>query len=235
MPAGGTSRPHHELVPRAYRWRAPLHRAGGTSHGTDVPDPNATDTTRTFVALRPSARQHAAVREAIDRLAHDDVVPDGTKRSPVRWADPATVHLTLAFLGGLDRTEVRAVTEIVRKVAAARAPFAWAPAGFGAFPSPRRARVLWIGVDPGDPPVRRLQSDLDDALRQAGLLAGDDKPFTPHLTVGRLRGRGHPVHLPDGWHGPTDRAEAVTVFASELRPEGPRHHVLTTAPLLGEG
>ncbi|MDZ7799759.1 MAG: RNA 2',3'-cyclic phosphodiesterase [Trueperaceae bacterium] len=193
------------------------------------------ETTRTFVALRPSARQHAAVHEAIDRLAHADVIPEGTKRTPVRWADPATVHLTLAFLGGLDRAEVRAATEIVREVAAAHTPFAWAPAGFGAFPAPRRARVLWIGVGPGGPPVRRLQADLDAALRQAGLLTGDDKPFTPHLTVGRLRGRGHPVHLPDGWHGPTDRAEAVTVFASELRPDGPRHHVLATAPLRAEG
>lgn len=194
-----------------------------------------TSSTRTFVALRPGARQREAIATAIRRLAQANPASRPGERGPVRWIEPERVHLTLAFLGELEPEAVASTVRISRAVADSSPAFDWAPSGFGAFPTRRRARVVWIGVEPGGDAIRELHASLARALRREGLLEDRGPPFTPHLTVGRVRGRGRPVHLPDVEPGPADRADEVTVFASDLRPEGAYHRPLATAPLRGAG
>jgi 2'-5' RNA ligase len=77
----------------------------------------------------------------------------------------------------------------MREAAARRAKFGAALGGFGAFPSAKRARVLWIGMLQGAEPMRLLASALDESLARHGFDAAEES-FEPHLTLGRVRAPG---------------------------------------------
>jgi 2'-5' RNA ligase len=105
--------------------------------------------------------------------------PDG---AGLRWTDPASWHLTLAFIGLVPVADVERVTASIERAARGAAPMRLATGGLGAFPSQRRARVLWYGVaDPGG----RL-AELAGALA-AALELEAASPFRPHLTLARAR------------------------------------------------
>lgn len=100
---------------------------------------------------------------------------------PAAWARPEGLHLTLAFLGGIDGTE--AVDAVMDAVAPRHRAFALRTAGLGGFPSPERARVLWLGVEE-EPRLRALAESLRAALSAAGL-PFEARPFAPHITLAR--------------------------------------------------
>jgi RNA 2',3'-cyclic 3'-phosphodiesterase len=108
----------------------------------------------------------------------------------LRWTDPASWHFTLAFVGLVAVADVGHITGAIERVAGGAAPMRLATGGLGAFPSPRRARVLWYGI--ADPHARL--AELARAL--AGALDLDpETPFRPHLTLARARSR--PVSVAD--------------------------------------
>ncbi len=115
-------------------------------------------------------------------------VVEAWKDEGLRWTDPASWHLTLAFLGPTDPGRIASVEAVVEKVAAAHRPMHLRTGGLGAFPSPGRARVLWYGVED---PAGELAALARDVHSELGLeVAG---PYRPHLTLARAR-RG-PVNL----------------------------------------
>ncbi|MFI5262040.1 MAG: RNA 2',3'-cyclic phosphodiesterase [Candidatus Limnocylindrales bacterium] len=118
-----------------------------------------------FAAVRVP-RRVAQVLLTLARASHDG-------RDPVRWVDPADVHVTLWFIG---RVEVEALPGLrirLAQVAAGARPFTARIDGAGTFGSGRR-RATWIGM--AEPGAGRLQALAHD-------LRAD--PFTPHITVVR--------------------------------------------------
>ena len=97
-----------------------------------------------------------------------------------RWTDPDGWHVTLAFVGAVDPTDVGAIADAVGHVAARVPPLRLEADRVGAFPSPGRARVLWCGL--GDPSDRlvALMTAVRDAL---GVVS--DEVVQPHVTVAR--------------------------------------------------
>lgn len=106
----------------------------------------------------------------------------------LRWTDPDGWHITLAFLGRVPAHAAEELGAKVRRVAAGHRPLALGGDGIAAFPSPRRATVLWYGILDRDGGLERLAHDL-----QAALGADDGRPFRAHLTLARARGR--PIDL----------------------------------------
>jgi len=167
----------------------------------------------------------------------------------VRWSDPATIHLTVRFLGEVAAERVPAVAQAVAEAAAAGRPLSLAVEGAGGFPSPRRPRVLWLGVGGEVSALRALAAELEARLAAQGFepevpsrrapataTPAAPAPFTPHLTVGRARSfRGSPALAPALAAPPGPplpwRADALVLFESHLRPGGARHAVLLRAPL----
>ena len=99
---------------------------------------------------------------------------------------PAPEHLTLFFLGEVPRERTAAITAALAPVGAAVAPFFATLEGVGAFPSPDRPRVVWVGVTEGSAELTQLASRVQEAL------AGEGDPtrrnsFSPHLTLFRVR------------------------------------------------
>lgn len=181
-------------------------------------------TSRLFLAVFPPPGAQAAAARACEAL-----------RSPgdgVSWVRRENLHYTLHFLGELGADGARRAAEAAGEAASDHRPFGAALGAFGCFPSARRARVLWVGLAAGDEPLRLLAASLDAALARRGF-GRADRPFEPHLTVGRLR-------APADWLDRMVAARAVgarftvdrlQLVKSTLSPGGSRYEVVSEAPL----
>lgn len=195
-------------------------------------DPAPTRTLRLFVALEPPdpvRRRVASLQADLERAA-------GRAAGDVKWVVPENVHLTLHFLGGVPEERRAAVEAAVAEAAAGCAPFHLDVHGAGAFPSGRRARVLWAGIGGDVAMLGTLAADLGRRLGALGYPA-EDRPFSAHLTLGRSRDpRGLPglaAALARCADVPAARwpVEEVVLFRSHLSPHGPRYEGLSRAPL----
>jgi 2'-5' RNA ligase len=187
------------------------------------------ETVRTFVAL-------FLPEQTLEAIA--GVIAERSASLPsVRWVAHDNVHLTLRFLGDVERARLPGVADALRDACATVSPLTLALAAAGAFPSPRAPRVIWAGLAGDVEPLRQLASALERNLRAAGY-GRADKPFAPHLTIGRVR---PPVPRLD-WAArlaaiafpaaPFTIASAAVV-QSELSPKGSRYTPLATVPLGG--
>jgi 2'-5' RNA ligase len=133
---------------------------------------------RTFICVEIPA----SVRERIANLQRELRSID----AQVSWVRSENIHLTLKFLGDVERDRVAEVVESVRLAAEVIAPFEIEIGGAGCFPSPRNPRVLWVGFASVPDPLRQLHSRIEDLLARRGF-AREEKKFSPHLTIGRIR------------------------------------------------
>jgi len=140
---------------------------------------------RIFVALDLDK----AIRERIERFMDGvrEFVPDA------RWVRPESLHLTLKFVG---EKPLDVVEEIKRGLAGIQSPRVEITyRGYGFFPTPRSARVFWIGIEAG-PQLAKLAEAVDQATYAVGI-PKEDRPFSPHLTLARGgRGSGAPARQP---------------------------------------
>ncbi|MEE9163569.1 MAG: RNA 2',3'-cyclic phosphodiesterase [Thermoplasmata archaeon] len=162
---------------------------------------------------------------------------DALRHTParVRVVSPENLHITLKFLGETDDGLVPSIRDALAAAAAGEAPFSLALRGSGAFPNPARPRVLWIGTEGGDTLVR-IAKRLERALQELGF-ARERRPFTPHLTVGRVKGSKDVGELTellvarrDETYA-TQRVETVRLKRSELGPTGAVYHDVFRVPL----
>jgi 2'-5' RNA ligase len=152
------------------------------------------------------------------------------ERLPGRAVPPANWHLTLRFLGATDAERERRVIDEMRRIEAA--PFDLAFTGLGAFPRAGRTKVLWIGVDEGAGEVRALAASVEAAAIRAGF-AAEPKPFSPHLTLSRIRPAADLRPLVDAAppFGGRMRVDAFILFRSHLGGGAPRYERMATVPL----
>jgi 2'-5' RNA ligase len=151
-----------------------------------------------------------------------------------RWVQKEQIHLTLAFLGEVDDDTSKLLITRLAKIEAAG--FELCLSGTGCFPDRRRPRVLWVGVKP-EPGLTRLA----EAIRETVLachIPQEERPFSPHLTLARLK---FPAAAEAGAfldkHStfelePFPVAEFI-LFQSRLSPKGAEHIPLKTFPLAG--
>jgi 2'-5' RNA ligase len=148
-----------------------------------------------------------------------------------RFIPAENLHLTLAYLGNVEDERVAAVGEAVSGAARGQGPIATSLAGLGAFPSPRRARVLWAGLADPHGRLRALATAVQEALEPLGF-EREDRPFRAHVTLARLR-LPRPVDVD---HVPVEpRAftiEQVVLFRSHLGRGFPRYEAMTSVRLV---
>ena len=181
---------------------------------------------RAFFAAEISDDARRAAAALIRELRE---APDGDE---VRWVRPETLHVTLRFLGDVEPDRVAELAARVGEALADAAPFELRLGEAVAFPSPRRPRVVALGVAPEEPLVE-LAGRVERGVVAAGL-PPEERRFRAHLTLGRLRGR----RLPELASVPAPEAspfavDEVVLFSSELRPEGALHTPLERIALGG--
>ena len=167
--------------------------------------------------------------EALERT----LAPLRARLPEARWIPSANQHVTLKFLGWVDESLVPAVGEAVAGVAARHAPGPVAIRGLGAFPSERRARVVWAGLDDPRGLLGGLARDLDAAVVPLGF-EPENREFRPHLTLARLRRPGTVAALTSvqvDMEIDAFLVKQMVVYRSHLSPKGARYEAMGTFPL----
>lgn len=175
---------------------------------------------RAFVAIEIGDAARDTCAQLIDRLR---VMP-----ARVTWIRPENLHLTLRFLGDVTEAQITTVADYMRPMLAARPSFAAVLRGVGVFPHPRRPSVIWNGFESADNDALAIQRVAEHAAGLIGL-APETRPFEPHVTLGRVRkesqkGGVFDVLLRENPFA-TDAftVDAVSLFSSELTPQGARY------------
>ncbi len=141
-----------------------------------VPDVN--ESVRTFIAV--------PVPDSVRRSITSLLAPLKRLDADVKWVRPESLHLTLKFLGDVETGRVPAVGDGVAEAVAGERAFSLQLGGSGFFPNAKRPAVIWIGVTEGAGSLTRLAEAVDAAAVRCGFEA-EARPFSAHLTVGRVR------------------------------------------------
>jgi RNA 2',3'-cyclic 3'-phosphodiesterase len=183
---------------------------------------------RLFVAVNVPDDVKANVAEALEPFR--DRIPGA------RWTRREGWHVTLKFLGATWPRMVEPVKEAVGAAAGRAAPFETGVTVLGAFPSARRARVLWAGLSDPEGRFAALVTALDDLLVED--FTPEDRAFTPHLSVARLQTpRALDEFVPEfAGLAVASRAfavDAMVLFQSHLSRQGATYEPLVEAPFGG--
>ena len=160
--------------------------------------------------------------------------------APVAWTAPKNLHITLNFLGEISPERAPLIERSMRVVASGIDPFSLTAEGGGAFPGTRNPRILWVGFLEPLELVRQLQQNMESALSGAGF-PREDRPFHPHITVGRTRGALPPawgerfVQVLSGKGFGVVPVSSFTLYESRLGPGGAAYTPLCDFRLAGSG
>ena len=141
------------------------------------------------------------------------------------WPRPEGIHLTLKFLGEVPEAKVSDIQAALKSAAADTGPLRLEVEGVGTFPNPKNARVAWIGLSGDIEKLTTLQTLVEDSMARLGM-EREDRPFTPHLTLGRIKY----IRSKEGWLNALDSIKdiklpgfdvtAVSLMKSELKRTG---------------
>ncbi|MGA9117291.1 MAG: RNA 2',3'-cyclic phosphodiesterase [Bacteroidota bacterium] len=184
-------------------------------------------TLRLFVAVEtpPSAREELGeLRRALERTG-----------AAVRWEGLEKMHITLKFLGPVGENLLPEAVHTLEEACRGGFPFRVEYAGIGAFPHFRSPRVIWAGVrDPrgGFPPLHRA---VEEGYARIGF-PREERPFHPHVTLGRVGGGFIPDRLLRTIESTTFESRTVEIrhcalVRSDLRPSGSVYTTLHRFPL----
>jgi 2'-5' RNA ligase len=187
----------------------------------DRGDPKEGKAVRLFVAVE--------IPEDVKDDAWEAVVPWKERFPQARWVPRENWHVTLKFLGSTRPPLADWVSERLGVVAEENAGFEARLVGLGAFPSRRRARVMWAGME-DEGAMARLAGALDASL--ALQYESETRRFTPHLTVARS---APPLILPEEFGDSVLESgrfsvKSIALFRSHLRRPAPKYERLATFP-----
>lgn len=183
---------------------------------------------RAFIAINLAA-------SVIEEIAKVQSALQDTK-GDIRWTRAHNLHLTLKFLGDIARGQVEPILHALQDALRGRPALRLVVRGLGAFPNPKKPRVLWAGI--AGEGLKELSETVETALMALDF-PPEEREFTPHLTIGRVRSLR-------GWdrvlavmraHEQADFGESVvdhvTLYQSTLRPDGAVYTPLGVIPLRG--
>lgn len=185
---------------------------------------------RTFVALNLPHSLHAGI-EQIQR--HLRYLPGA---SAIRWTPVNKLHLTLEFLGDVDVTQIDKLTAALAQVCKSEIAKLHID-GAGCFPSIRKPSVVWLGLRGDTEILCTLQAKIREVCRPFESNS-DNKPFVPHLTIGRVKNgafktarlfgpalaaESKKISLPEIW-----QASHIELIRSQMSKEGALYTPLAT-------
>jgi 2'-5' RNA ligase len=187
---------------------------------------------RAFIAVEIPSEIHQAIEKKTARIQA------ALNSSLVRWVPASNIHLTLKFLGDISPANVELLSQMLSVEVSQHQAFEMTFEGLGAFPNPKRPRVIWIGIQ-APAVLEALQHGIEAAAATLGYPV-EKRPFSPHLTIGRVKQNVSSTGMQKiriameetqvGSLG-TTRVVAVHLFKSDLKPTGAIYTRLFSAPL----
>jgi 2'-5' RNA ligase len=186
---------------------------------------------RAFVAVEIPVELRQAACEAVLPLQKE-------VGAAVRWVPMENMHLTLKFLGDVSPANLEMLSQMLRAEADLFQCFDLRLGGLGCFPSPKRPRVLFIGIQ-APAVLEALQRGIESASRRLGY-ESEERGFSPHLTIGRVKQNAATAELQAIRRAieetridslGTARVDSVHLYKSDLRPAGSVYTRLYSAKL----
>ena len=156
----------------------------------------------------------------------------------VRWIPAENLHLTLKFLGDTSQANVEFLIQMMRHEADSCPSFDMHLYGLGSFPSPKRPRVIYIGIQ-APAGLDALQRGIESSSRRLSY-EPEERAFSPHLTIGRVKQNVPAVDQQKISRAieqtkidslGTARVDSVHLYKSDLNPSGSVYTRLYSAPL----
>lgn len=191
------------------------------------------ETIRSFIALELPDEVKETVALIIKRLRP-------AQHRYVKWVSPDGTHLTVKFLGNIFHSQIPQITDIMKTAASKVPPLELRLGGLGMFPNEQRPRVIWVALEGNTEPLAAMQREIEQALAPLGFVA-ENRAFTPHLTLGRVRDNATPDERREIAGVVKDKKidyEAVftlrelSLMKSTLTPTGAIYNRLDSAPFL---
>ena len=187
---------------------------------------------RTFIAVEIPLQVQKKIQQETEPLRK------AIGSSLVRWVPAQNVHLTLKFLGDVSPASVDILTQMLRTEVDASPAFDMQISGLGSFPSLRRPRVLYIGIQaPAE--FEALYRGIESACARLGY-ESENRSFSPHLTLGRVKQDVSAADQQRIRHAleetkidslGTARVNSVHLYKSDLKPTGSVYTQIFSAPL----
>lgn len=173
-----------------------------------------------------------------------EALQDARIGDTVRWTAASNLHLTLRFLGETAPVQARQLSDALTVTVRAHPVFTLHLGRLGCFPNFGRPAIVWLDVQGQQRALLALQQAAEAVVQEMGFPA-EERPFTPHLTIGRMQ-RTAPVwamrqvgELLRQWAerqpaaASTFEVNQILLMQSELRPQGSLHTVLERFALGG--
>jgi len=171
---------------------------------------------RTFIALEVPSDVISALAALQEDLK--------SFRADIAWINSNNIHLTLKFLGEVDKQLCTEIQQACLETASKFSPFKLSLNGTGVFPNVRHPRVLWVGLAGETQILGQLQEQIDQRMAEFGF-EPEEKDFRPHLTIGRIKSNRNVSELigrAEGYSLPSlsFHVREILLMKSDLHPEG---------------
>jgi len=133
---------------------------------------------RTFIAIELPSQFTSQIDQLQQALRQT--------KADVSWVKPQNVHITLKFLGEVNEEKIEEVYRATEKSVAGVTNFQVSLKGLGGFPNMKRPRVIWVGLEKGKEVLAQLGPKVEEGFSKIGF-PKENRPFTPHLTIGRVK------------------------------------------------
>jgi 2'-5' RNA ligase len=184
---------------------------------------------RTFIAVELPDK----IKKQIEGLQ----APFKKTDAHVSWVKPKNIHVTLKFLGEVPEERIEQVFSAAKKALEGARKFSMSLKGTGAFPNPKRPRVIWVGAGSGGEELVLLASRIEQEMEEIGF-PREKRKYSAHFTIGRVKSLKNVeklMELVSSSDFQTEEIEVneVVVMKSQLDPRGAIYTPLKKIPLVG--
>jgi 2'-5' RNA ligase len=157
----------------------------------------------------------------------------------IKWVEPQNIHITLKFFGETEEYKIKEITQQLDLLATRHNGFELYIKGAGVFGSTYNPRVIWFGINE-NPELQKLSTDVLNSMETIGW-EKDRQNFIPHLTAGKIKFVDNKTKLKElvdkykNLRIQEEKVEAIYLFESILKPQGPIYSVLETFNLNKKG
>ena len=133
---------------------------------------------RTFIAVEVPDSARDRIAQLVNRFK--------TTGTDIKWVEPDNIHVTLKFLGNIGTDQPAVIRDGLGAALDSAGAFDLKLGRIGAFPDMNRPRVFWVSIVEGRDELVAMQQRIETELHARGFVR-EERPFSPHLTIGRVR------------------------------------------------
>lgn len=154
-----------------------------------------------------------------------------------KFVEKQNLHISLKFLGNLDRAEIEEVSKVLQNITSLHRPLAYCLSQkIGVFPNSNRLRVIWLGIGEGNSAIYEIFQSIEKELKNKSFFKADNQ-FTAHITLARVKYISNAKGFVDYLEGiDVDPVKgfvnSIDLMESELSKIGPEYRIIKKFPLL---